>query len=79
MFGGSGEIINPHARRALALSLDLPEPFGYRLADVVDKVVTSRFDVVELWSGVGSVARAAKAKSQNAATFDKTDSQSKTF
>ena len=59
--------------RGRTVSFGIPGPFGYCMADVVDQDVERRIDVVELWSGVGSVASAARARSLAAETFDVAD------
>ena len=58
----------------MATAIGAKDVFGHCLADVLGKTVERRLDVVELWSGVGSIARAAKAKSFAAETFDFVDS-----
>ena len=60
-------------RTMRAVPPDLPGPFGYCVEDVVDQDVERRIDVVELWSGVASIAKAARARSLAAETFDIAD------
>ena len=60
-------------RKALALSVCTHVLFGYGLVDCVDNKIARRLDVVELWSGVGAVAKAARSRSLAAETFDTKD------
>ena len=72
MFWSLGPRATPRTMGAVRVGdlPDLPRPFGYCIDDVVELDVPRRLDVVELWSGVGSVAKAARARSLATATFD---------
>ena len=65
--------IMDRGRHARAMSIPTPRPFGYTVADVLQVPRSRRFDIVELWSGKGTIARAAKAAGHEASTFDKDD------
>ena len=58
-------------RAHLAKQLCTAAIFGFTLASVLDRAEVDRdLDVLELWSGVGSIVRAGSRRSYNARGFD---------